>query len=211
MSRYWPWKELMKSWGVQYSDQLFAVGRWSRNEKIQKGVIEPVPASMSARGVPAGSEGQHGPLNTVQSMDLLNLEVKMGMDSNVLIKKIQKQNWAFEKKIKFAKRSMVWKDILLTVKDSSVVMLDKENDGEWGYQIIQERRGSRAMRNPEPGFLNAGYGPMEAVADWNRQAIIDATNFRDLSIVVEVVSSLRFLNLCSCIKKKMLLCMLRLL
>lgn len=52
----------------------------------------------------------------------------MGLDMMIIMKERQEQKWALEIKLKTAETPTVWKDVLSTVEDTSVVVADDNED-----------------------------------------------------------------------------------
>lgn len=145
----------------------------------------PVRAPVLAKGTLTGSEGQRESALTVEARDLPNSEGRMWLDMIVNMKERQKQKWAFEKKLKAAEETTPRREVLLTVGDFSVVVLDDDDDADFGPHIVESRRSLQATNGFEAGFQNVGARPTETIADPKGLINNDAPNTRDRGLVGE--------------------------
>lgn len=79
----------------------------------------------------------------------------------------------------------MWKELLPTVKDTSVVVIDVDDDADLRLHMLEGRRPSQKTADFEAGLKNAGAGPKVGDADPDGRRNSDAPGLRDLGLVGE--------------------------
>lgn len=101
----------------------------------------------------------------------------------VIMKKRHEQKWTLERILKAVEAPTVQKKEQPTVGDILVFVIDDgKMDEDLGPYIVEERRTLKATADFAPSFQGAGEGPMDAVADPERQAD-EALKPRDYPLV----------------------------
>lgn len=163
---------------------------------------------MPAKGASAVREKERGPSFTVESRDLPILEVRMGLDILLILKERQQQKSTFERELKAAEAALARNETLLTVRVTSVVVLDGDDDGNAGPHIMEGGRSTQETPDFEADFEVAGAAPMEAISNTEGEMIKDVPDTRDLDLVGRVVSPVSCTILCSLCGKRTMRCTL---
>lgn len=99
------------------------------------------------------------------------------------MKEWQEQYWVLEKMFKVVESATVQTEVLPTVGDSSVVVVDDERkDEDLGPHIGKGRRSLQATADFASSSQDAGVRPFKAVVDQKGQTNNDACDTRALSV-----------------------------
>lgn len=100
----------------------------ARESEEERGKIAPVWAVASAWGALAVSEEQDDVSHAVELKNSPDSEERLSLDLIALLKERQQQKFGLEWKMKAAEEEPVRKGARRTVRETSVVVLDNEND-----------------------------------------------------------------------------------
>lgn len=124
---------------------------FAHESDVEDREIAPVLAPVSAWGAPAVSADERGLWLTVESWYLLDSEGRMGFDSVVILMEQQQQKCAFERYLKAVDAALAHEEVLPTVRETSLVALNNENDLNSGLPSVGERWSLEATAHFEAG------------------------------------------------------------
>lgn len=122
----------------------------------------------------------------MESRDLSNLEVQMGLGMMSILKKRQQQKCAFERALKAAELAPARNENFPIVRDISVLLLDDDGDADLGPNIVKGRRFLRATADFEAGFNVAGAAQKKVIGDPEGQVNKVVPDTQNLDLVVDV-------------------------
>lgn len=85
--------------------------------------------------------------------------------------------------LKAPETASLQKDVLPTVRNNFVVVLNEEHNGDLGLTIVERRQYFQETADFEASFRITGAAPREAVADLEGQVNNSALDTKDLGLV----------------------------
>lgn len=112
-----------------------------------------VRAPVPSHGAPAISDEQLGPSLLVELSNLPKLKVRLDLDMIIILKKRQQQKWTFERNLKAPELRITpeRKEVLPTVKNVSVVVLNNDDIANLGSHFEKRKRSYQATADFEAG------------------------------------------------------------